>query len=816
MRKQSRRWILASVAAALLLASLFFRLDNEKIFRHLQADLQQSGIELKAEQISLSPLYTGSILLSGVQLKTNTFNMQAKRVFIDLNLAALLTGKPLAQALYIQIAAIDVQHTEGNNWLKLAETGQLKLKRIDISQSEIHLSQQHITLEKVELDIRDIGWNQNPRVELRAHIGDGRIDGHGYLRLKRGKLTQGFGRLKVENVPLTFVEHGTKLETLNGSITTHINPDQSWQSFGHLALQQGAKDQLELRGKLTGNKQQLFAINDMVLNIKDAGALQVSGSCTDSNSCLIDMDSNNLQLSPVLGLIAPEFSRKQHLEGGSLQGLHLQHLWKQNKLSVSGKLNWGEFKYISSQTNSESIIPEVSLHFSGLERESSGDWLLEQADILNHQRTSLSIKNARYSKGEFELPLVFNQSTLWHPMLHITMEQLGIAPAIEGSGTASGWLTLQGNNRHLTRSSFEIDASQAKAAWQGFSKEAQVPFIIAGSSELAEQSQLADFALTVGNATMQISRQQQGWDFKSVTADFNQLKENGVLFPLNTHGYLSGHFSTNADFTDITAADVDMINFGIREHMLSGHIKKQHQKWSTENLFWEYDKNRAYISTGNKGRLNINASKLDSKGIAEMQSFLFATQGEIQCKSLVLPFGIIRDVSTRFSADKEQIALSRFKGTFYEGSLRSKQFAIAAQNQGISFKGALQAGGIRLKDWRWFNKQFQTIIKGNLYSTLNISVDFDSQQNLGQWSGDGDYIVYNGSWLLNNKQLEAKKLDGSFRKREQFKSKFRIKHQQQLGKGELVIDEQSRTSGFFNINDKSYQLSQKWPVPHYE
>ncbi|MDQ7004414.1 MAG: hypothetical protein Q9N67_05690, partial [Ghiorsea sp.] len=52
---------------------------------------------------------------------------------------------------------------------------------------EIHFDQHHLTLEDVALDIRNIGKNKNPRIELQAHIGSGRIDAHGYLNLKQGR-----------------------------------------------------------------------------------------------------------------------------------------------------------------------------------------------------------------------------------------------------------------------------------------------------------------------------------------------------------------------------------------------------------------------------------------------------------------------------------------------------------------------------------------------------------------------------------------------------------------------------------------------------
>ncbi|MDQ7002333.1 MAG: hypothetical protein Q9N02_06555, partial [Ghiorsea sp.] len=236
MKGSSRRWIFASVMAAFVVTLIISNIDETKLYHALKTQLAQTGITLDTKGLSLSAMYMGSIYLNDVDIQTQAFTLHAEEIAIDLNLAALLTGKILPQALYIRFADINILQTEKEAWLNFVESGRFKLKRIDITQSEIHFQQQHITLEQANLDIRDIGRNKNPKAELRAHIGDGRIDAHGYLHLKHGKITRGFSRIKLVTIPLSFIAHHTTLETLTGSITAHMYQDKPWQAFGHLSL----------------------------------------------------------------------------------------------------------------------------------------------------------------------------------------------------------------------------------------------------------------------------------------------------------------------------------------------------------------------------------------------------------------------------------------------------------------------------------------------------------------------------------------------------------------------------------------------------
>ena len=805
------------MAAALLVGLTFLQLDNQKIYSSLQHELALSGITLEAKNVSLSPIYTGSILINEAKISSKDFQLQAPRIFIDLNLAALLTGKALPQALYVQLASIELQHTNQEIWLKMAESSKLKLKRIDISQSEIHLLQQHLTLEKVDLDIRDIGKNKNPRVELQARIGEGRLDAHGFFRLKHGKITKGFGRLKVIDVPTTFIKHQTALQTLNGSITAHLNPDKTWQSFGHIALKNNGKNAVELRGKLVGTPEQYLHIHDMILTIQDAGAIQVTGDCTSSQNCAIQSRTENLKLDPIWALSSISPKQNTQTIKGQTGAINIQSLWKNNILTNDGEIRNATIEYTLGNTPALQSVKGINLRFSNLTRHHSADWNVENITITDQSQGILTVQKAAFSNTEWKLPITLNESALLPVISNLVLNQLSIAPTITGNGGSSGSINLSGHGVLLDSAAFELDATHTFLQWYEFQKPEQVELTLNGNIKHlnAPQTLQADFSLALENASAHLKKT-TGWQLSQFNADFSQLKERGVQFPYTPQGQVSGTADFSEDFSAIHAARINMNQLTIGEHVLNGNIKKKKQRWSTESLSWQYNKNIADISHDKRGNIHISASKIDTDGIQTLQTLPFSVRGSIDSKSLMLPFAILKDFSSRFESSANKIILNNVRGTLYEGSIRANSFEIEHIDNKQIYKGQLQAGGVRLKDWRWFNKQFQTILKGNLYSTLNIQASFDEEQKLSEWKGDGDLLVYNGSWLLHNHELETRKLELSFKRRDTFTSKVKLTHKDVQGHGKLIIDQQGTCSGDLNIYDKVYQFSGNWPVLEYQ
>ncbi|MDX8383392.1 MAG: hypothetical protein R8M45_04875, partial [Ghiorsea sp.] len=645
-KQQSHHWILTSVAAALLLLFSMLQLDSTKFDQVLKTQFQQSGIQLQAKNISLSWMYLGSLRFDDVAIKSDAFKLTAQRLFIDLDLAALLTGKAIAQAFYVQLADITILQTAEDAWLKNFVSPHFKLKRIDISQSKIHFNEQHLTLEQADLDIRDIGKNKSPRLELRAHIGDGRIDAHGYLHLRQGKITRGFGRLRLHDIPMPLIQDYAPSSTLNGSVTTHINQDATWQSFGHLSLQNNHKNTLELRGKVTGDPQQWMNMDNMVLTIPNAGALEFSGKCSNKDSCKVSINSSNFKLSPLFHRVA-QAKQPQTSSDSTLSKIHIQSTWENNVLSSSGKLDWQALDIHNSINDIH--MQAGSLEFSGFKYKAQQTWQLDQARVFeNHQSSALiRLQAAHDASQNLKLALSFNHTPLW---LQLNQALTIFSPhllKIDGKGDIDGTLNLDFAKKTLNNIQFKLNASAAELNWQNSFKPEKLPLQMQGKITMTAEQGLQSLHITTSLADhyANISYADHIWHGKALDLNFNTLRNQGVRLP-NTlqalQGQIQGEVSlvvADQDKLEINHAKLDFSHFGLKQELFSGYVQKVASQWSMDDLNWQHGQHTALISLHQRGDFTISADQLDSKALFIMQALPFLRQGSIHSQKFNFPFG---------------------------------------------------------------------------------------------------------------------------------------------------------------------------------
>jgi len=826
MKQLSRRWIFASVMAALALALIIGSIDKAEIYHALKMQLVQSGVTLDAKSLNLSPMYMGSVSLNDVSIQTQAFTLHAEQLSIDLNLAALLTGKALPQAIYIRFADINVMQTEKESWLNFIETEKLKLKRINISQSEIHFEQQHITLEQTDLDIRDIGKNKNPRAELLAHIGDGRIDAHGYLHLRHGKITRGFSRIKLIDIPLSFISHNTTLETLTGSITAHMYQDKPWQTFGHLALQKDKRNYLELRGKLKASESKLFVINDMVLKIKDAGNVQISGSCDTWNTCQINSQSTSLNIEPIANLFS-SIKFKRLAQNNSLKNIRIQMNWNTDNFSSQGQFSWENINYSLSTPlpqQKEVKIDAGNFTFEGLSFSNQTHWHLRSATIstADNKGASINITSATLQPDRWKVPLQLQHSSLWLPLSQIILDQQTHKQNINGDGVLTGHLVISHTTEQAHSINFDLDASQSSFSWLGYKKPKNIPLTLQGDivweggkvqpSFLKSSIQLADSYANITFKPDMLS-------LENMAVDFNQLSKQSIALaqPLQYwHGSITGNINIDLKQQQLLHTQLQFHDFGAKNHHLTGAINYTDKLWHISQLSWVFGENQVQFTTNQQAEVNMNAESLDSAGLTNLLQLPLTAKGRFTAQKLILPFGRLNQVVASYNLNEHQFTFKKFKSHFYQGNLHAKKLSISAQNNQLHISSIVQAGGIRLNNWQWLQKQFDGYLEGSMYTTLNLDAHFDPQGKLNRWQGDGDIMVYNAKWLLNNKRIQADKLALSLRKQKQFSATLNITKHKKKGSGRITIDADANIAGHINWLGKSFKLHKTWPHLHYQ
>ncbi len=814
---QLRPWFLASVAVAILLLVLTTHVDKQHIYQQIQSQLQQSDIALASKHIALSTMYIGSIRLDHVHIQTQLFELHAKHLFIDLNLAALLTGKAVPQAIYLQSADINIIQDKQEPWLRWIQHKTFKIKRINITQSEVHLESQHLTLEQTDLDIRDIGINKNPRMELQAHIGEGQIDAHGYIRLKHGKVSRGFGRIRLNQIPIDNWQHHTTLKTLSGSMTSHINQDGTWQSFGHLTLQESPKNTVEIRGKVVGGQSDYFlSIQNMVVRHKPTGTLQISGDCITQQQCAFTIQSSSLTLQPLFHLLQLPITTNGQLHNTKMRLNLNNHHW------VSYiHTQWDAFSLtpnLAQPTAKPIQIPPATLNISDFDWSSTSTWNMNKLVIISNKKKEIEISQATYRQQTLTLPMKLYQTSFWLPISQWLWQE----SHIQGDGQLDGFIDLTFKNAFLIKARMNLDATQTQFQSSSMYKPQHVPLHIQGELVWEEDKlpTLATISLALADSSFTLKQQGTYWYFHDLDVDFDQVKEAGIQLPpmwQHWHGYIHGSTTLHIpdDTITIKQANIDLIQFGKGKHYVDGQIITNGNTWEIENLRWEQGKNMAYFFSRANNRFDIEAVSLDTQAFTLLQNLPFQPSGHIQINTLRLPFGTLNQVHANYSTHEKQTFLQAFQGKFYEGTLKAGKVAVLSDHNQITIKGRIQVGGVHLNNWRWLHKQLETHLEGTVYATLNLEATLNHEQALKSWQADGEIAVYNGLWLLNDKNIKADKLVANIRKRKAFHAILKVKDGKHQGSGHLNIDAQNKVSGKIHWQGKTYQLTKSWPKLRY-
>jgi hypothetical protein len=304
-----------------------------------------------------------------------------------------------------------------------------------------------------------------------------------------------------------------------------------------------------------------------------------------------------------------------------------------------------------------------------------------------------------------------------------------------------------------------------------------------------------------------------------MAVDLNRLNRQGIELadPIRPwHGAVAGSIRIDLAQQQLREAQLRLHKFGANKHQLTGYINHVNGQWRIPQLIWNFAQNHARFTTNPHGQVNIHAEYLDGAGISSLLQLPLTVEGHFSAQKLDMPWGMFTQASADYKLDAHQLHYTRFKSRFYQGSIQARKLDMVATDKQLHITARVQAGGISLQRWLWLHKQFDGYLEGNLYATLNLNADFTPQGKLRRWQGDGDIMVYNASWLLNQKRVQASRLALSINKREKFFATFDMFKHGQRGNGRITIDTDSTISGQFHWQAQRFQLYKNWPNLHYQ
>ncbi|MDQ7004415.1 MAG: hypothetical protein Q9N67_05695 [Ghiorsea sp.] len=596
-------------------------------------------------------------------------------------------------------------------------------------------------------------------------------------------------------------------------MTTHFNPDTSWQIFGHLTLQQQHKDVLEVRAKVVGGKEKDYlTIQNFVINHKAIGAIQVVGGCVSQEQCDINIQSQRIALQPLLKLL-----QSPDTADGSIEDIKINSQLHNGRWVNYAQATWQDFSYVKKQAADSATrihIPASTLHVSDFDWRNKQAWNIHQVVLQSPLKSEIEINKITFHQHQLSLPITFNHTSYWLP----AAQWLWSHEHITGQGQVNGTLQLELQHHELTSAHIALDASDAEISHASFKKPQNIPLNITSKLLWNKEKSLtiAELALTLNASTIQLRQDKKHWYFTDINIDLDQLKAEGIQPPdlwKPWHGYIRGHttlYNPHEKFI-IEEANIDLIQFGKGRHFVDGQIIVNGTLWDVENLHWIHEKNEAEFFGGQNNQFDIVAQSLDAQALVLLQSLPFSPHGKLTSKALRLPFGTLRDVSASYKILDNSLSLQDFTSKFYEGTLHAKQVNVFTQGENVAMRSTIQVGGIHLNNWLWLHKQFDTHLQATVYATLNLYAEFDEKQRLSSWKGDGDVSIYNGIWLFHKKNIKADKLSLKLRKRKEFNSTFTVEDDDDQGFGTLRIDAEKDVSGQFKWLDKTYIFSKTWP-----
>lgn len=209
--------------------------------------------------------------------------------------------------------------------------------------------------------------------------------------------------------------------------------------------------------------------------------------------------------------------------------------------------------------------------------------------------------------------------------------------------------------------------------------------------------------------------------------DFNQLKSQKITFaqPLQRwHGSIAGNINIDLQQQKLLSTQLQLQQFGTKAHHLTGEVGFLNQQWDIPQLSWQFEKNHMQLTTNKKAQVNIAAEQLDSHALYSILQAPLTATGQLTVQKLIMPLGILHEVSAGYTLKQQQLNFKQFKAHFYHGNLSAETLNISHNNEQLHVTSRIQVGGIRLNRWQWLHKQFGGHLQGSMYATLNLDADF--------------------------------------------------------------------------------------------
>lgn len=812
---------------------------------------------LKFERTSLTFMHGIGLKMEGVGIEHPELAMQAGHININVRLLPLLLGKIEVETLNIHDASFRIR-TVLPKQASLAELAALPVQRIRLIRARLEGSDGEQILQDLHLDLRNIGAEREALWEFQGTQGKLSLNGHGSLNFHHGAIDSGFGKLKFEHIPVTWLSpfapgslrkwFGNPANRIDGVLTLDLKGRQSWSVFGEAGGHSESGGRLfSLRGKLHHPDNDQYFWDDSFIHVGERGVIATKGQCFQLE-CEASVAAKGLPLHTLSALL-PEGMKFPHRLAGE-SNIHGLLQWKKGVWSANGSLELKQATYQHLQRR----LPLPDLQFDRVAI--AGDahsWRASSGLNVADSGGRITVTGSRRATGETNTELVVEEMDRFPQSLtDIVLATLNMEPGLQARGGFSGNMQLQRDADGNNSMQLQLNANQARIAYPArFEKPAGVAAQCRASVSWPESGIFSPASIRlqycrlhtsrVGELSWRQQKRQQSLEARELDLNLDALREVSVLLPQgmrNLQGRLAGHLRSswplaeNSTWLHRAEGTLELDGFGSTDWHGSGKLNMADGVFSsaqfhTGGRYGEAALRGHYNLPARQGMIDILAGKLNWGDLPPLPQGWKTVRlsGRLQQGQLSLLGNELHRMEGRYRLRQGTLNVEELHAQLAGGQIHSPSFSLSPNDAGLAVSGRLRAENIRLQELAGMHGRLQAELAGRLHLNLKLQGQLPAQ-NIADWQrSNGDILIYNGSWRPHqradrNAAARTSRFNRlSFRLRLQRDladiSRLELQRGEKRYTGSAGIDADGHIRGVVRetTEGRGYALEGTWPVP---
>ncbi len=778
MTAKLRTAIGVSAVLLSLFVLLWVRLDADALNARLSEQMgHYTDSRMQAEKTSLTFMHGIGLRLDQVKLDHPDFQLQAKHININIRLLPLLLGKIEVETVDMHDAAFKL--TSASLVMSAASIARLPVDRIHLIRSTVEAADGTPVLNNLQLELRGIGTEHETLWEFNAQHEKQAVSGHGRLLFHQGKIENGFGKIKLANMPVNKLHalapavlmHWIEGEgnNLSGSITMDISKYQKWALFGEMMLENAPnKLAVKLRGKLSHLSDGKLEWKDSFIHLDEEAVIAIAGSC-EHNSCSTTLDAKNIELSRWHHFIPTGVTFHRNISGTTQLKASLQ--WDEETWQGQAAL---KLKKANFQHGDQAIaLPNLLLDVNELSG-STNSWNAKARISSPNVVGVINLLSNQQANGDknLEIETHDSDSALWQPLTNLLLSSLGLRPELQASGSIQGSVHL---HQHATNKILElnIDATPTHINYTAWANKAanvvarcQLDIKLSDNSPYAVN--MSDCQLDASNITtlrwLQ-KKEHHTLTIEKLKLDFDSLNKQSIAIPEmftgirgNLEGSWTSRWKAQQHWTTHMRGNWHLQNIGTEAWHANGDLRINRGTFSSKQILIDgiYGKaalKGSYNIAKQRGDIDVIRSTLDWSTLPTLSPYMqqISLQGDIKQAEFTLLDNHWYDLRSSYSLSQATLTLNQLQSTFADGLLSSKKLILSPAPDGLNIQGDLRAKKVQLKQIQGLGDWMHADISGSLHANIILNGRITAILPDSNWQNtwrrsNGDILIYSGNW----------------------------------------------------------------------